>query len=216
MTVESQLLKLNLGCGHHILPGWINVDYALGARFAKFPFFYWINHKLKFFEFQWDRHIFIHDLRMPFPWEDHSIDIIYSSHTLEHFSKEDGMFFLKECYRVLKTGGTVRIVVPDLNILITRYIRGELRADNFIDGLVIRDDSPNDGYVKRTFAPLFRFPHKCLYDMEMLLEKMKYIGFDASGREPFESSISDIMTIETQERTKGVVIVEGKKFKEFS
>ena len=28
-------MKLNLGCGSHAPHGWVNVDYALGARFAK-------------------------------------------------------------------------------------------------------------------------------------------------------------------------------------
>jgi len=31
-------MKLNLGCGNQVVEGWVNVDYALGARFAKIPF----------------------------------------------------------------------------------------------------------------------------------------------------------------------------------
>lgn len=48
------------------------------------------------------------------PYEDNSIDEVYSSHTLEHVSKLQVVPTLKEWYRVLKVGGKLILRVPDL------------------------------------------------------------------------------------------------------
>lgn len=107
-------LKLNLGCGMTVVEGWINVDYSLGARLTQLPVLGWLAKKLGLFNVQWDSRIKLHDLRKTLPWQDASVDVVYSSHTLEHMSREDGRSLLIECLRVLKPGGLLRIVVPDL------------------------------------------------------------------------------------------------------
>ena len=115
-------MKLNLGCGYQIVDGWINVDYGLGARLSKIPFLKSINKRVRLFNLDnWDTRIFLHDLTKEFPWKKESIDIIYSSHTLEHFSRSEGLGFLNECFRVLKKGGIIRIVVPDLQDIVNDY-----------------------------------------------------------------------------------------------
>ena len=99
-------MKLNLGCGSQLPRDWVNVDYALGARIARIPLFRAINRRLKLFRMDWDDSIFLHDLTRPFPWADNSIDVVYSSHTLEHMSREMGQEFLHQCHRVLKPDGS--------------------------------------------------------------------------------------------------------------
>lgn len=205
-----QQTKLNLGCGNRTVDGWINVDYALGARLAKLPFFNWINRKLHLLDLAWDKNIVVHDLRKRFPWKDNSVDVIYSSHTLEHFSKKEGLFFLTECRRVLKENGVLRIIVPDFRILVARYLNGEVCAEDFATVLVISYEADNDGFLRKKLAPFIRSPHKCMYD-HLLLEIIHRLGFDASDKKPFESDIVDIQQIEFSERTKDVVIVEGRK-----
>lgn len=71
-------MKLNLGYG------WINVDYALEARITKLPLFKFLNRKLKIFSLDWNKNIYIHNLLNKFPWNNNSIDIIYSSHTVNN------------------------------------------------------------------------------------------------------------------------------------
>jgi SAM-dependent methyltransferase len=205
-----QQIKLNLGCGHRAVNGWINVDYALGARLAKLPFFNTISRKLHLLNLTWNKNICIHDLRKRFPWEENSVDVIYSSHTLEHLSKKEGAFFLQECHRVLKRHGLLRIIVPDFRILVSRYLNGEVRAEDFATVLVISYESDSDGLLRKKLAPFIRSPHKCMYD-KSLVEIITRLGFDASLKDPLESEISDIHHIELPERTKDVVIVEGRK-----
>ena len=50
-------------------------------------------------------------------------DLVYHSHLLEHFSKADGQKLITECFRVLRPGGILRIVVPDLEGIARNYIK---------------------------------------------------------------------------------------------
>ncbi|MBD3307172.1 methyltransferase domain-containing protein [candidate division KSB3 bacterium] len=215
MTKDHDPLRLNLGCGPQPPPqGWVNVDNALGAKFAKIPGFAFINHYLHVFKLQWDPSIVIHDLRTPFPWDDNSVDVIYSSHTLEHLTREEGRVFLSECARILRYHGLIRLLVPDLEVLVTRYRAGEVKADEFIDALVIDYTSAQDGAFRKCLAPFLRAPHKCLYDTPLLSHILGELGVAVTSKAPFESEIDDIRAIESAERTQGVIILEGRKISE--
>jgi len=209
--VKQDLIKLNLGCGGRALDGWINVDYALGAVVAKFPLFSAINRRFRFFVTNWDKDILIHDLRKHFPWKDNSVDIIYSSHTLEHFYKEEGLYFLKECYRVLKFGGIIRILVPDLKCLVNHYESGLISADDFLNELGVNYNTKGENFIKRIVTPYIHYPHKCMYDLQALTKVMDTVGFSVRQSKPYESVIKDIAKIEREGRVQDAVIVEGNK-----
>lgn len=209
-NLRKTLMKLNLGCGSRVVDGWINVDYALGARLMKAPLFTAINRRIRLFETTWDRRIFIHDLRKKFPWADGSADAVYSSHTLEHLSREDGRRFLRECFRVLKPQGLLRIVVPDLSVIISQYNDGKLNADDLLDRLEVLSDG-SGGFLKRLLSPYISYPHRCMYDAKRLVAVMREVGFGAASRQPFDSGIGDIRSIELADRTIDAVIVEGQK-----
>ncbi len=55
------------------------------------------------------------------PFKSDSIDLIYSSHCIEHIKFESVSLLLKDAYRVLKKGGVFRIVVPDVDKLYNLY-----------------------------------------------------------------------------------------------
>lgn len=203
-------MRLNLGCGAQVPYGWINVDYALGARFARVPFFRALNRKLRLFDFDWDERIYIQDLSEQFPWPDNTIDIVYSSHLLEHFTREDGRRFIAECHRVLRNDGILRIVVPDLRHIVVEYFEGRIPADDFVESLGVLCGN-NKNALKDRLAPFIQFPHKCMYDASRLLGILRKAGFDAATRDPFESEISDIRNIELKGRTKDALIVEATK-----
>ena len=203
-------MKLNLGCGPQTPDGWINVDYAFGAKLAKVPLFDFINKRLGFFSLDWNKDVFIHDLRKLFPWGDETIDIVYSSHTLEHFTRNEGLHVLNECHRVLKRDGIIRIVLPDLLYIVSEYRNGNIRADSFVEKLgVLCCNGPNP--IKNRLAPLIHIPHKCMYDTPTLISILGEIGFNAVSRRNFDSDIPDIENIELKSRTGDAVIVEGRK-----
>lgn len=203
-------MKLNLGCGSQVPPGWINVDYALGAKLMKLPFFRVINRKIGLFNLDWSDEVHIHNLSTPFPWSDASADIVYCSHTLEHFSKQDGRNFLNECFRVLKPSGVIRIVVPDLRYIISQYNNGSLPADDLIQELGVLYEGSSNRF-KKFFSHFIQYPHRCMYDESRLTAVLEEIGFGATPRKPFDSKIPDIDIIEREGRTINAVIVEGIK-----
>lgn len=204
------MIKLNLGCGPQVVPGWINVDYALGARLASKPLLKPVLRRLKLFNVDWDPKIFIHDLTRRLPWDDGSVEACYTSHTVEHFSREQGRFLVQEAFRVLKPGGVLRVIVPDLKHVIERYQSGELPAEDLVERLDVLYGPGKTG-MKKLLAPLVEFPHKCMYDTEAMLRLLRGCGFIAEARGPFDSAIEDIRSIELADRTSHAVVVEGRK-----
>ncbi len=90
---------LHVGCHYHLLCGWLNSDY--------FP----ISEKVMFL-----------DATRPFPFPDASFDFIFSEHMIEHIPYPAGCAMLKECSRVMKPGGKIRISTPNLSFLIDLYL----------------------------------------------------------------------------------------------
>jgi predicted SAM-dependent methyltransferase len=91
---------LNLGCGNSFHKDWINFDFVSNSEF-----------------------VLEHNLLKGIPVNDNEVNVVYHSHVLEHFSKEDGFSFIKECYRVLQTDGYIRVAVPDLEIIAKEYLK---------------------------------------------------------------------------------------------
>jgi SAM-dependent methyltransferase len=79
-------VKLNLGCGNKKIDGFVNVD-LYGTP----------DMRVDLFEFPW-------------PWETGSIDEIQCDNFFEHVQSFRQTF--RECYRILKVGGLLHIIVP--------------------------------------------------------------------------------------------------------
>jgi len=203
-------MKLNLGCGTQSPDGWTNVDYAFGARLAGIPVLGGIVRRLGLFNSNWNPDIVLHDLRRPFPWDNETANAIYSSHTLEHLIKNHGLQFLKECHRVLKQDGILRVVVPDLAYIVSRYTSGATRADQFVEELGVLTSGSDRG-IKGRLSTLISFPHKCMYDTKTLHSLLEETGFSTEAKEGLESDIEGIDRIEIPSRTVNAVIVEGRK-----
>jgi len=93
---KNKSRRLHVGCGKNYFNGWLNAD---------------INPRADL--------ILVIEKKLPFSIG--SLDRIYSEHVLEHVSYETGVFFLKEAFRTLRTGGIIRIAMPDLDALIDGY-----------------------------------------------------------------------------------------------
>lgn len=62
----------------------------------------------------WNNHDAEVDIRHRLPYEDDSVDLIFCEHCIEHITQHEAIRFLEECRRILKPGGHVRIVFPDI------------------------------------------------------------------------------------------------------
>jgi predicted SAM-dependent methyltransferase len=144
-------IMLNIGCGYANVPEhWVNIDNSLNARLAKHPRIRKVLYKIKvlprrLYELPWPDSIMIWDIRRGLPFANSSVRYIYASHLLEHLKREEAEFVLKECYRALKKGGIIRIVVPDLECAIREYIsKVEYIEEEGIDSTV----TPADEFVE--------------------------------------------------------------------
>ncbi len=205
-------MKIHLGCGPEFLENRVNVDYSLGARVASIPVLGQLVRKLGLFNTSWHSQILVHDLTQPLPWDDASVSVVYSSHTLEHLSREEGDALMGECARVLKPNGVLRFAVPDLEHSIQAYCQGQLPAEQFLEFLDVlheRRGSILKRIVKRVLDD--GHTHKCMYDHEALIRLMSKHGLYATRRGAFESRIDGIQGIERLDRTEFSVVVEGVK-----
>lgn len=55
------------------------------------------------------------DVTRPLPLPDDSIDVVYSEEVIEHLDRQTGQHMLRECFRILKPGGMIRITTPSLD-----------------------------------------------------------------------------------------------------
>jgi predicted SAM-dependent methyltransferase len=97
--------KLNLGCGTRYRSDWVNIDIApVSTDVARV------------------------DIKSRLPFENASFDAVYHSHVLEHLSPDEGTQLIRECARILKPGGILRIAVPDLEEIVKTYLKKIERA----------------------------------------------------------------------------------------
>ena len=128
-TLPDGRAMLNLGCGVRADHGWTNIDFSPVARLARHKSIARVARRVGIIsEERWDRlmqvqpDIVIHDLRRGIPFPDGTFDAVYHSHLLEHLDRDLAPAFVANCYRVLKSGGTLRVAVPDLMQLANRYL----------------------------------------------------------------------------------------------
>ncbi len=62
------------------------------------------------------------DVSKPLPLPSSMIDVVFLEEVIEHISAQDGKTLLKECFRVLKPGGWLRITTPSLDYFARRAL----------------------------------------------------------------------------------------------
>jgi predicted SAM-dependent methyltransferase len=99
------MILVNIGCGARFDRRWVNLD---GEPLAP--------------------EVEQYDCRQKLRFEDNSVDVIYSSHVIEHLSPEIARRFLRETVRVLRPGGLIRLVTPDLERIAFEYLKNLYQA----------------------------------------------------------------------------------------
>jgi predicted SAM-dependent methyltransferase len=145
--------RLHLGAGPNRLPGWLNTDLYADPR-----------HGLARL-----------DTRERFPLPDDCCDLVFSEHMIEHLTFAEGQRCLRECRRVLKPRGIVRVATPDLQ-RIARVAFGE--EPWYLDEVAPHLDPripPLRGFVVN--HQLRGWGHLFIYDLETLTYALESSGF---------------------------------------
>lgn len=192
------MIKINIGSGFVGKSDWINLDKSILARLSKIPFLIPLLAKIKLLPQDYQNvnwpPIRICDCRKRLPFRNNEVDVIYTSHFLEHVYRHEAVKIFRECYRVLRPGGIIRIALPDTKKLTRAYLEGNvsiLQARvsqdpniefSVCDSLAIHFYPPELNYSEppslgRKFQELFLARHKWAYDfdsLKILLWKTKF------------------------------------------
>jgi len=197
---SHQIRKLQIGAQHNVLKGWLNTDlYPMSSEV-----------------------VFL-DATKPFPFEDGTFDYIFCEHLIEHLTYKDGQFMLRECYRILKPGGRIRIATPDLETLIGLYTKEKTdmqrryiqwTMDQFLSDIGV----PNEVFVINN---AFRgWGHQFIYDrttLQCALEEVAFVdvvcyALDESDDENFRGLESHSEAIGNEDMNRfETMVLEAKR-----
>lgn len=181
-------LKLHLGCGRRIMPGWVNVDAFEQPGF----------------DLRWD-------LRDRFPCEDGVAALIYSEHTLEHLDRRFADQALAEMFRLLEPGGTLRIGVPDAGLYMRNYAsdQREFFAEfRHLGGAVEPLATPLE-----VINQMFRMGghHRFAWDYETLGNALAKVGFDSVRQMPAGSASRPDLCLDDPTHANETLYLEAVK-----
>ena len=183
MTTIS-VKKINLGSGPTKGEnGWTNIDLLDGA----------------------DLNL---DISSGLPMPQDSIEMIYTSHFLEHLDYPTLCRVLKECHRVLRSGCALSICVPDASKFINAYIRNDYQEMTINNNESVKIPSflavPGEGvYTKAlintgsaidwlNYIAYSNSQHKYMFDSENLLRHLNLAGFKGASLRSFDPNLDKI------------------------
>jgi predicted SAM-dependent methyltransferase len=145
--------KLNIGCGSNIVSGWLNVDSAPspGAIYL--------------------------DGRKPWPYQSNIFAAVLAEHVIEHVPKEDGMTLLTEAYRVLKPGGHLRVVTPDLTFLMRLTTNSALDARAYLAAIANVHSLETLTTCDAINLAFYSYGHRYIYSSAELRTSLERTGF---------------------------------------
>ena len=177
---SSSTRMLHIGGGWRLLDGWLNADLALVPD------------------------VFYMDATKTFLFPADTFDFVFSEHMIEHVSFEDGENMLRECFRVMKKGGTLRLVTPDLWAVLSLYenplnAKQQAYLDHFRKHFVPLGQPELPGVVVNTM--MRTWGHTFVYDEDTLGFLLKQAGFSSILRCKLgDSAHSELRKLENENR----------------
>lgn len=153
--VSAGRLRLHIGAAGRRIDGWISVDVDDADVLA--------------------------DISRPLPFPTGCASHVYASHVLEHLAHPDEAWrFLRECRRVLRLGGKIRVVVPDLEVRLRAYVDRDEAFWRTHEAVWpwSRDSTPRLDQILRYAGTgvVDPFGHRHGYDAESLRDLMTSAG----------------------------------------
>lgn len=174
-------IYLNLGCGTVKLNGFCNIDIVEAADL-------------------------VHDINQGLPFDDDSVSGIYSEHFIEHLTQPQIIRLLRECRRVLRVGGRLRIATPDLDELVRQAYFDDWRQP-WLDKYGYQWISNRAEYLNICMR---EWGHQYLLNEEELRRLGCIAGFDECSR--YKLGISNDPTLSGLEtRSESTLILEFVK-----
>jgi SAM-dependent methyltransferase len=172
---------LNLGCGQIIQKGMINLDFFFNPNLD-----------------------YAADLRFPLKIESDSMDGIICEHTMEHLTYEQDDRLLAECYRIMKPGGTMRIILPDVSLFVKNYAEGNQAWFDKWEQIMFKESKDPVRSKRRLATPLSalsfvtqEYGHISAWDVPTLKFYMEKAGFKDVQQVAFKQGRDENLLIDT-------------------
>jgi predicted SAM-dependent methyltransferase len=179
-------LLLDIGSGSNITEGWVHFDF-FNIRNPKNK-----NNRKNYYHIETD-------LRYPLNCESNIADGIFTSHFIEHLKYDDAIALLKELYRVSKPLAWLRIVVPDLELVI-QYYMGENKLFKFETG------------CEAISSLTQKWGHQSVWDKQLLKKVLKKIGYTNINVVEYGKGGRDLRLIKEEEVRKfESLVIEAQK-----
>lgn len=180
----TSLKLLNVGCGPNPHPDFINLDYHWNSTI----------------DICWDI------TKRSYPIQSNTLEGIYTEHCLEHISFKDFEKNMHEFYRMLKPGGTVRIIMPDGELYLDIYQRKKA------------GENVHMPYEEHYITPMARINgifrnhgHKFIYDFATVKSLLEKAGFTDIRKESFRKGRDSRLLIDEQWRSDESFYIEATK-----
>lgn len=210
--------RINVGCGQTPTPGWLNFDNSLSLRLAQLPLLAAGLRRLGTIDASHSamadfcrRHNIIRaDATRGIPLPDRSVEVLYSSHMIEHLDPEEARAFLQEARRLLQSDGILRIAAPDIRIHVGNYVdSGD--AEAFVRATLLVQPKPRGLRGKLRYLVAGPRNHLWMYDGPSLAALVLSVGFEgARVLKAGETTIPDPGALNLRERESESVYVEAR------
>jgi predicted SAM-dependent methyltransferase len=189
--VRTKLIRspyLNVGCGPYAHPDFINIDYA------------------------WHPEVEIcYDILKRIPLPDASLRGIFTEHCLEHITFDQCQAVLRDFYRLLQPGGTVRIIVPDAELYIDLYHKAH--QGESVDFPYVDQHQWAMGYTPlMSLNRIFRdHGHLYAYDAQTMALQLECAGFIAIEKTQYRAGRDAHLLIDQASRASESLYIEASK-----
>jgi predicted SAM-dependent methyltransferase len=160
-------MRLNLGCGSNLRPGWLNIDIKPGSESETY---------------------ISHDLSKGLPpalfFLIGQVETVYSSHFLEHLTLDQSRKLLSDCYTVLNHGGEIRLCLPDFKAAVKAYLDNDTEYFNLLAHSHLaplgKEYEPIDCIADLVYQYMNGInEHKDIWDYEKAIRELTKVGFKA-------------------------------------
>lgn len=218
----SEGLRVNIGCGQSPCTGWVNFDSSPSTLMARMPhvalasdilarFNLLAERQASFIRFCRNSEVYFGDALKGILLPRASCTIVYASHVLEHLYRlDDAPRFLRECKRLLQSGGVLRLAVPDLRVYISQYEQ-KGSAEAFAGALHMNPSKRPSRWINLVTGN--RSLHRWIYDQNSLTDLLRQEGFiNINSPKVGETSIAPVPDgLNLRERAWESLYVEAMK-----
>jgi predicted SAM-dependent methyltransferase len=186
---KRQHLNVNLGSGGHGVDNWVNIDVARNHFGLTIPW----------------------DIRRGLPFTNEQVLRIFAEHVVEHIEfRDDIPHLMAEFFRVLESGGRVRLIVPDGERWLHAYVTGSHQEWVEMGFADLPPDMPTRmTMVNHVFHQ--EGEHYFCYDFETLEYILKQAGFRSVRKVAYRVSDDPELCLDRQEHAKYSLYVEAQK-----